>query len=163
MGEPSRNFSDIMKIRSPDFSLSSAKDIPIIPGHHRVGDVIPTADSRHTLILTTWRSGSTFLGDLLNQYPGTFYYFEPLHYYANNINSRDKMSKADFLESLFRCKFDRRNFGYLEHVARWSNTFLFKNHNFRLWNSCQVELQTKVHMMVHNHGEGPLVIRDGQL
>ena len=89
--------------------------------------------SRHTLILTTWRSGSTFLGDLLNQYPGTFYYFEPLHYYANNINSGDKMSKADFLESLFRCKFDRRNFGYLEHVARWSNTFLFKNHNFRLW------------------------------
>ena len=49
MGEPSRNFSDIMKIRSPDFSLSSAKDIPIIPGHHRVGDVIPTADSRLVL------------------------------------------------------------------------------------------------------------------
>ena len=51
MGEPSRNFSDIMKIRSPDFSLSSAKDIPFIPGHHRVGDVIPTADSR--LVLQT--------------------------------------------------------------------------------------------------------------
>ena len=49
MGEPSRNFSDIMKIRSPDFSLSSAKDIPFIPGHHRVGDVIPTADSRLVL------------------------------------------------------------------------------------------------------------------
>ena len=29
---------------------------------------------------TTWRSGSTFLGDLLNHYPGTFYYFEPLHW-----------------------------------------------------------------------------------
>ena len=51
MGEPSRNFSEIMKIRSPDFSLSSAKDIPFIPGHHRVGDVIPTADSR--LVLQT--------------------------------------------------------------------------------------------------------------
>jgi hypothetical protein len=28
----------------------------------------------------SWRSGSTFLGDILNHYPGVFYSFEPLHY-----------------------------------------------------------------------------------
>ena len=33
---------------------------------------------RRILILTTWRSGSTFLGELLSMIPGTFYSFEPL-------------------------------------------------------------------------------------
>ncbi len=29
------------------------------------------------LIFATWRSGSTFLGDLLNSHPGMFYHYEP--------------------------------------------------------------------------------------
>ena len=33
---------------------------------------------RPVLVVSTWRSGSTFLGDLINHYPGVFYYFEPL-------------------------------------------------------------------------------------
>jgi len=30
------------------------------------------------IVFTSWRSGSTFLGDLLNAHPGTFYHYEPL-------------------------------------------------------------------------------------
>ena len=106
-------------------------------GSHRVGDIIPAEDSRQIFLLTTWRSGSTFTGDLLNQYPGTFYYFEPLHYYANRRERDDIQSEETFLKSLFQCTFNRDNFGYLQHVAQWANSFLFKNHNFRLWNSCK--------------------------
>ena len=30
------------------------------------------------IIATTWRSGSTFLGDIINSHPGTYYHYEPL-------------------------------------------------------------------------------------
>ena len=136
--EDVKNVSDIYNIKTPDFKIGQARKIPFIPGSHHVGDVFPVHHSRHTLILTTWRSGSTFLGDLLNQYPGTFYYFEPLHYYSNSPNTAKKsQDEVAFLESLFKCRFNKDNFGYLQHVATWANTFLFKNHNFRLWQSCQ--------------------------
>ena len=74
-----------------------------------LGDTLLTQESdqvRNILIATSYRSGSTFLGELLNQYPGTFYYFEPLHYYSQ------KMVKEDFLESLFRCQFGDSNHGF---------------------------------------------------
>lgn len=31
-----------------------------------------------SIIITTWRSGSTFLGDVLNSHPGNYYHYEPL-------------------------------------------------------------------------------------
>ncbi|PSN54198.1 hypothetical protein C0J52_03530, partial [Blattella germanica] len=34
--------------------------------------------SARSLIITTWRSGSTFLGDVLNSHPGNYYHYEPL-------------------------------------------------------------------------------------
>ena len=37
-------------------------------------------DTKYILILSTWRSGSTFLGELLAQFPKTYYSYEPLHY-----------------------------------------------------------------------------------
>jgi hypothetical protein len=52
----------------------------------RISDVIPVENSRNVLVATTWRSGSTFLGDLLNHYPGTFYSFEPIHYLSNMVS-----------------------------------------------------------------------------
>ena len=33
------------------------------------------------LVATTWRSGSTFLGDIMTAHPGTFYHYEPLLHY----------------------------------------------------------------------------------
>ena len=134
--QPYANISDLIKVKEPDFKLSLAKSIPFIEGNHSIGDIIPVQHSKNILILTTWRSGSTFLGDLLNHYMGTFYYFEPLHYISNSPETV-KIGKEQLLDSLYKCKFDKSNFGYLEHVAHWANTFLFKNHNFRLWNSCQ--------------------------
>ena len=100
-----------------------------------LGDTLLTQESdqvRNILIATSYRSGSTFLGELLNQYPGTFYYFEPLHYYSQ------KMVKENFLESLFRCQFGDSNHGFLEHLRDPKNSFLLSYHNKRLWDSCKL-------------------------
>jgi len=104
----------------------------------RVGEKVALEAQRQVLVATTWRSGSTFLGDLLNHYPGVFYYFEPLHYYAQlDPQQRAKaQDEAEFLRSLYTCSFNAKNVGFLHHVANPNNKFLLKNHNKRLWNSC---------------------------
>lgn len=124
------------KFRIPVYRESEANTMTIT-GNLKVGQTVPDHSARHVLILTTWRSGSTFLGDLLNHYPGTFYYFEPLHYYERATDQRKSLPYTDlqFLKSLYKCNFNV-NRGFLEHIRKPENKFLFKNHNFRLWNSC---------------------------
>lgn len=117
------------------FIKEKANPIKIV-GNLPVGTRITTDKARHVLIATTWRSGSTFLGDLMNHYPGSFYYFEPLHYYAQATNLSSLQPRTQFLKSLFQCNFSTENLGYLHHAAKSSNRFLFKNHNSRLWRVC---------------------------
>jgi len=124
----------------PSFSPKAGKSMEMVGGI-KVGQDVPNHSARHVLVLTTWRSGSTFLGDLLNHYKGTFYYFEPLHYYSKSKNNpslkNPVQNETDFLKSLYHCQFDENNLGFLHHVSKSDNKFLFKNHNFRLWNSCE--------------------------
>jgi len=122
--------------RVPDFDPSRANIMDIV-GNIAVGQNIPVESARQILIATTWRSGSTFLGDLLNHYKGTFYYFEPLHYYSSIRDLKTVQSEPDFLKSLYTCKFTSENLGFLNHVSKPPNKFIFENHNFRLWNSCK--------------------------
>ena len=107
-----------------------------------VGDTLLTQDSdkvRNILIATSWRSGSSFLGELLAQYPGTFYYFEPLHYYFHKVTAKsDVIREEEFLETLFRCQFGDSNHGFLEHLRDPKNSFLLSYHNKRLWDSCKL-------------------------
>ncbi|XP_042879001.1 uncharacterized protein LOC122257645 [Penaeus japonicus] len=50
-------------------NVSSAKDLVLAEGGQPV----------RSLIVTSWRSGSTFMGDILRSHPGTYYHYEPLH------------------------------------------------------------------------------------
>ena len=52
---------------------------------YQITNKIPIESARNILIMTSWRFGSTFLGDLLNHYPGVFYTFEPLHYLSRKV------------------------------------------------------------------------------
>jgi len=122
--------------RVPDFDSSKANIMDIV-GNIPVGQDVPVESARQILIATTWRSGSTFLGDLLNHYKGTFYYFEPLHYYSSLKDLKTVQSEPDFLKSLYTCSFNSENIGFLTHVSKPPNKFIFENHNFRLWNSCK--------------------------
>ena len=109
------------------------------PGFH-VGDKLPPKFVRQVLIATTWRSGSTFLGDLINHYPGVFYSFEPLHFNSYHANTASPPVKL--LESLYACQFGGANMaGYLKHAAK--HQFLFLNHNHRLAKVCEHVLPAK--------------------
>lgn len=37
------------------------------------------------LIVARWKSGSTYFGELLAQYPETYYTYEPLHVLQNKV------------------------------------------------------------------------------
>ncbi len=60
-------------------------------GQLRVGDSIPSENARQVLIATSWRSGSSFFGDLLQHYPGSYYSFEPLHFNMSSVEDEKEV------------------------------------------------------------------------
>ena len=84
---------------SVDSALLSSLNIT-----NKIGEEIPADSAKHILIATSVRSGSTFLGELISQHPGSFYFYEPLHYYSY-ISDSDRatvQSPVDFVTSLFK-------------------------------------------------------------
>ena len=140
------NFHEVQSSsHSPSLQvLDRYKDIPVFGniGENRnysfqLGDTIQTHEARHFLIVSSYRSGSSFLGDLLNHYRGTFYSFEPLHYNENKIR-KSKLSDAeknkeyiDMIVQVFKCKPET---GYFQHAHE--KRYIFQ-HNFRFWNVCE--------------------------
>ncbi|XP_018418309.1 PREDICTED: carbohydrate sulfotransferase 7 [Nanorana parkeri] len=63
----------------------------------------------HVYLHATWRSGSSFLGELFNQHPGVFYLYEPAWHMWQSLYPGDAESLQgalrDLLRSLFRCDF----------------------------------------------------------
>lgn len=96
-----------------------------------------------SLIITTWRSGSTFLGDILNAMPANFYHYEPLlQYDIRQIRDRKDGAAAGAvqqLRQLLACNYTGAAMAeYLEFGA--THNYLF-NHNTRLWRYCRVRPQ----------------------
>lgn len=88
------------------------------------------------IIITTWRSGSTFLGDVINSVPGNFYHYEPLlNYGIVQIRGPPYADSAvRNLKRLLMCDYkDMHN--YLAYGR--SHVYLF-THNTRLWNQCEL-------------------------
>ena len=59
-------------------------------------------------ITTTWRSGSTFLGDILLSHPATFYHYEPLiHFYINQVRDGTPLASEAIkvIKSIFHCDY----------------------------------------------------------
>ncbi|XP_072268871.1 carbohydrate sulfotransferase 7 [Pyxicephalus adspersus] len=63
----------------------------------------------HIYLHATWRSGSSFLGELFNQHSGVFYLYEPAWHMWQSLYPGDAESLQgalrDLLRSLFRCDF----------------------------------------------------------
>ena len=89
-----------------------------------------------SLIISTWRSGSTFFGDILNAIPGNFYHYEPLNLF-NDLQLRN-LSSAEIalkqIKKLLSCNFTEMD-DMLLFVK--SNKVLFQ-HNKRLWTQCEL-------------------------
>lgn len=60
-------------------------------------------------VLTTWRSGSSFFGELFNQNPEVFFLYEPMWHIWQKLYPGDAVSlqgaARDMLNSLYRCDF----------------------------------------------------------
>ncbi|TRY58509.1 hypothetical protein DNTS_004923 [Danionella cerebrum] len=58
-------------------------------------------------VLTTWRSGSSFFGELFNQHPDVFFLYEPMWHIWQKLYPGDAVSlqgaARDMLSSLYRC------------------------------------------------------------
>ncbi|CAD1469162.1 unnamed protein product [Heterotrigona itama] len=93
-----------------------------------------------SVILTSWRSGSTFFGDVINAHPANFYHYEPLlDFGIVQIRGPPLADEAlRNLEALLKCDFS--------NLGRFSNRYLdygkthpwVFNHNTHLWKQCQI-------------------------
>ena len=75
-----------------------------------VEDVVIRNQSRiHIYLHATWRTGSSFLGELFNQHPDVFYLYEPMWHIWQALYPGDAGSLQgavrDMMNSLFRCDF----------------------------------------------------------
>ena len=59
-------------------------------------------------VSTTWRSGSTFLGDILLSHPATFYHYEPLlHFNIKQARSGELAAEGQrVIRQLMNCDYD---------------------------------------------------------
>lgn len=89
-----------------------------------------------SIIVSTWRSGSTFFGDVLNSLPGNYYHYEPLlNYEIIQIRGPPHDRPAlKTLKKLLKCNYTGLD-DYLEYGQ--SHNYLF-THNTRLWNQCHL-------------------------
>lgn len=81
-------------------------------------------------IVTTWRSGSTFLGDLISSLPGVFYSYEPMYYFESNNGS-----KTELIQSLFQCQFPDDYLRFINGLKEHSQNFMMMNQ--RIWKACE--------------------------
>ncbi|XP_023716466.1 carbohydrate sulfotransferase 5 isoform X2 [Cryptotermes secundus] len=143
--EPENNFtSEIEEVVSEQQRLIAEEMLgyPYPAGRYNISarsleELVPDMNGTpvRSLIITTWRSGSTFLGDVLNSHPGNYYHYEPLlDYDIVQIRGEPLASGAiRNLRNLLNC-----NYTNMEHYLNYGkeHVWLF-NHNTRLWDQCQ--------------------------
>ncbi|XP_043193072.1 carbohydrate sulfotransferase 3-like [Amphibalanus amphitrite] len=69
------------------------------------GRPVAAADARQLLLLSSWRSGSSFVGKLLASQPLAFYLFEPLKWLASGGSQVPPERRAQALRDALRCNF----------------------------------------------------------
>lgn len=96
------------------------------------------------LIVSTWRTGSSFLSEIIESSPGVFYSYEPLH----SIDEHSRMYSAEsqtesvkLIENIFQCRLPAH---YLAHINGLGETkYKFITRNSRLWNACHHNQQNE--------------------
>lgn len=102
---------------------------------YKFRSIIPSSESINILIASRGRSGSSFIGDLLGHYPGTFYSYEPLHFLDfPKSNSHKVQTSSDeqcrLIKQVFQCTPSK---DYIQHQRYWPALL---RHNFRYSDAC---------------------------
>ncbi|XP_075875399.1 carbohydrate sulfotransferase 6 [Nelusetta ayraudi] len=90
----------------------------------------PPASKVHVLLLSSWRSGSSFLGQVFSQHPSVFYLMEPgWHVWSKLHSVQLRMLRAhvrDLFHGLLRCDFSGLE-AYLSETHNVSNVFMWSH------------------------------------
>ncbi|KAM4734618.1 LOW QUALITY PROTEIN: carbohydrate sulfotransferase 6-like [Anableps anableps] len=82
----------------------------------------------HVLLLSSWRSGSSFLGQVFSQHPSVFYLMEPAwHVWSTLRNSGARtlrMAVRDLMRSVYQCDFSVMD-SYLPENRKASSLFMW--------------------------------------
>ncbi|XP_015820833.3 carbohydrate sulfotransferase 5 [Nothobranchius furzeri] len=82
----------------------------------------------HVLLLSSWRSGSSFLGQVFSQHPSVFYLMEPGWHVWTRVQKSGarllRMAVRDCLRSLYQCDFSVMD-AYLPENHRVSSLFMW--------------------------------------
>jgi len=86
------------------------------------------------LVVTSWRSGSTFIGELLTTHPGTFYHYEPFEPIRIKQIRKNDGKYLKLMKNLFKCDYLAENLDeYLQFFSKNIGPF---EYYFRYWRSC---------------------------
>ncbi|XP_029378974.1 carbohydrate sulfotransferase 6 [Echeneis naucrates] len=90
----------------------------------------PSNNKVHVLLLSSWRSGSSFLGQVFSQHPSVFYLMEPAwHVWTKFDKPRARelrMAVRDLMRSLFQCDFSVMD-SYLPEHYNVSSLFMWSH------------------------------------
>ncbi|KAF7646297.1 hypothetical protein LDENG_00190310, partial [Lucifuga dentata] len=93
-------------------------------------DSDPSNKKSHVLLLSSWRSGSSFLGQVFSQHPSVFYLMEPgWHVWTKLQNSSARtlrMAVRDLIRSVFQCDFSVMD-AYLPFMNNVSAFFMWSH------------------------------------
>lgn len=84
----------------------------------------------HVLLLSSWRSGSSFMGQVFNQHPDVFYLMEPAWHVWGGLQSpaarRMRMAVRDLIHRIFLCDLNVLD-AYLPNNYSVSNLFMWSH------------------------------------
>uniref|UniRef100_A0AAQ6IP02 Sulfotransferase n=1 Tax=Anabas testudineus TaxID=64144 RepID=A0AAQ6IP02_ANATE len=84
----------------------------------------------HVLLLSSWRSGSSFLGQVFSQHPSVFYLMEPAWHVWSKLKKTGapahRMAVRDLIRSVFQCDFSVME-AYLPEKHSVSSLFMWSH------------------------------------
>ncbi|XP_028035852.1 carbohydrate sulfotransferase 4-like isoform X1 [Bombyx mandarina] len=106
-------------------------------GVKKLDDLIIETGGRplRSIIISSWRSGSTFLGEVINAIPGTYYHYEPfLNYGIIQIRGSPLAETVlNSIKDMLKCNFEEMD-DFLDYGRGHNHQF---SHNTRLWDHCK--------------------------
>lgn len=90
----------------------------------------PTQSKVHVLLLSSWRSGSSFMGQVFSQHPSVFYLMEPAWHVwssAPRVGMRFlRMAVRDLIHRVFQCDFSVMD-SYMPEQRNMSKIFMWSH------------------------------------
>lgn len=89
---------------------------------------------KRNIIIASWRTGSTFLGQLVSSVPGTFYFYEPLIHHGpyEVIQPPQSSTSLEMIKKLLKC-----DYSGLDDIIENAKLHQIKfSHNTQLWKQC---------------------------